>query len=96
MVRIYNMQTISIDIPKVIEMESLIPPIINGTTAPPDMAIIIRPEISLLRVGYFSTVIAKTNGKILATDNPIINTNPHDIKGDEIIIIQIKHNKPDN
>lgn len=47
-------------------------PISGGITAPPETAIIIKPEISFARSGNLPTVIEKINGKILATPNPMI------------------------
>ena len=43
---------------------SPIDPIKGGITAPPETAMIINPEISLLLSGYFSTVREKIRGKI--------------------------------
>jgi hypothetical protein len=60
-------------------------------TAPPDIAIIIRPDISLVRVGYFSTVIENTSGKIFATASPIRKTSAQAIKGDDISSIATRH-----
>ncbi|PGH38883.1 MAG: hypothetical protein CRN43_12420 [Candidatus Nephrothrix sp. EaCA] len=40
-------------------------------TAPPETAIIISPEISLARAGYFSTVSEKIKGKTAAVENPM-------------------------
>jgi carbohydrate-binding DOMON domain-containing protein len=54
----------------------------NGITAPPEIAIIINPEISFFRAGYFSTAIENTSGQMLATARPIMNTNPQAIKVD--------------
>ena len=68
---------IRIDIPTATLLISLTQPIINGIRAPPETAIIIRPEISLLLLGYFSTVMEKTRGKIFATASPIRKTSPH-------------------
>jgi len=88
------MQTIRIDIPKATLLRSLIQPISKGITAPPEIAIIIRPEISLVRVGYFSTVIEKTSGKMLATANPIRKTKPHAITGEFTSNIATRHKIP--
>ena len=52
--------------------------------APPEIAIIMRPEISLLLVGYLSTVIENTSGKIFATARPIMKTSPQATKGEGI------------
>jgi hypothetical protein len=72
-------------------LRSLIQPISNGITAPPEIAIIIKPEISLIRVGYFSTVIENTSGKMLATASPIRKTRTHAMTGDEINKIEARH-----
>ena len=49
----YTIQAIRTIIPVATELRSLIQPTIKGITAPPDIAIIISPEISLLLEGYF-------------------------------------------
>lgn len=59
--------------PAVILNKSEIPPTTGGMIAPPETAIIIRPEISLARVGYFFTVRVKISGKMLEAVNPIKN-----------------------
>ena len=48
-------------------------PIKGGMIAPPEMAIIIRPEISFARSGYFSTVNENMSGKMFETPKPMIN-----------------------
>ncbi len=82
------------DIPIATELRSLNQPIINGITAPPDIAIIISPEISFERAGYFSTVIEKTRGNILATARPIIKTSPQARTVDLTVNIMTRHNIP--
>ena len=54
------MQTTRIDIPNTTLLRSLIQPINKGITAPPEIAIIRSPEISFVRVGYFSIAITNT------------------------------------
>ena len=54
--------------PAAMLLSSLIPPISNGIKAPPETAIIISPEISLLLAGNFSTAIEKTRGKRYTLD----------------------------
>lgn len=88
------MHKINIDIPKATELVSLTQPTISGITAPPDIAIIINPEISLLRTGNLSTVIEKTSGNIFATASPIMKTSTHAIAGDLKIRIATKHKIP--
>jgi hypothetical protein len=48
----YTIHIIRTDIPIATLLKSLTQPTRSGITAPPDIAIIIRPEISLLRSGY--------------------------------------------
>ena len=59
--------------PAVIVNKSVIPPTTGGTNAPPDTAIIIRPEISLARSGYAFTVAVKMSGKMLEAARPMEN-----------------------
>ena len=73
--------------PIAMPLMSLNQPINNGITAPPDTAMIINPEISLLLAGIFSTAIENTSGKMLATAIPMINTSPHAINADGMIRI---------
>lgn len=49
----------------------LIKPIIGGIKAPPETAIIIRPEISLDLSGILFTAIEKINGNRLPAPNPM-------------------------
>ena len=74
-------------IPRAIVLMSLTQPTINGMTAPPEIAIMTRPEISLLLSGNFSIAIEKTSGHILATARPIMKTSPHANTDDLIITI---------
>ena len=69
---------------------------IRGMTAPPLMALIISPEISLDRLGYFSTAMEKTRGQILATNIPIRNTSTHAAAAEEIMSIAIRARMPRN
>jgi hypothetical protein len=46
-----------------------------GIKAPPMIAVIINPEISLLLSGNASTVMEKISGKILAKPSPTIKIN---------------------
>jgi len=73
---------------------SLTHPIKRGITAPPEIAIIIRPDISLLRVGYFSIAIENTSGQIFATASPIRKTSPRAMTGEEMSRMATKHNIP--
>lgn len=59
--------------PAVTPNKSVSLPTKGGINAPPDTAIIIKPEISLARCEYLLTVIENINGKILAAANPMIN-----------------------
>lgn len=88
--RIYNKQTTSTLKPIVILLISLSQPIIKGIIAPPEMAIIIRPDISFFLVEYFSTVIAYTKGKIFAIVNPMTKTNTQATIRDFTTNIEIK------
>lgn len=71
------MQSIRIDIPIATLEISPTQPITRGITAPPEIAIIISPDISLFLSGYLSTAIENTSGHIFATASPIINTSTH-------------------
>ena len=73
---------------------SLTQPINNGIKAPPEIAIIIKPEISFPLVGCLSIVMENTSGKILATARPIRNTNTHAIKCDLKKRMAIKQTNP--
>ena len=46
-------------------------PVSSGTIAAPTIAVVIRPEISLVFSGIRSTQIEKIKGKILAKPTPI-------------------------
>ena len=46
----------------------------SGTTAPPEMAMHIRPLNSLARSGFSSTVIEKSIGQMLANPRPAATT----------------------
>ena len=46
---------------------SAIIPVIGGITAPPTIAVIIRPDISLVLSGNVSIVIEKTSGNLPGT-----------------------------
>ena len=59
-------------IPAFTPMFFVMTPMRNGNTAPPEIAVIINPDISLDLSGIRSTAIEKINGKILADPNPII------------------------
>jgi hypothetical protein len=63
----------------------------KGITAPPEIAIIISPEISFVLAGYFSTVIENTSGKIFAIANPIRKTSAHAITGEDISNTATRH-----
>ena len=45
----------------------------GGIIAPPQIAKMISPDISFAYLGFFSTVIVKTNGKIFENPSPVIN-----------------------
>ncbi len=64
-------------------------PISKGITAPPEIAIIINPEISFALSGSFSTAMEKTNGKILATPSPMAKMITHAPNALELIINKI-------
>jgi len=59
--------------PAVTPNKSVSLPTIGGINAPPDTAIIIKPEISLARCEYLFTVIENMSGKILEAARPIKN-----------------------
>jgi hypothetical protein len=67
----YNAHTNGTRSAHLVEVASAINPMINGTIAPPTMAVTIRPDNSLILSGIFSTVMLKIKGKILANPNPI-------------------------
>ena len=46
-------------------------PVMSGTMAAPTMAVVIKPEISLVSSGILSTAMEKISGKILAKPIPI-------------------------
>ena len=83
-----------IDIPMATLLRSLTHPINNGITAPPEMAIIISPEISFLRAGYRSTAIEKTIGHMFAIASPIMKTSIHAITAECMRSIAIRHIRP--
>jgi len=92
----YIMEATSTSIPTAGLLRSPIQPTSSGMTAPPLIAIIIRPDISLLRSGYFPIVIEKTSGQIFATAIPIMKTSTHAMAVDFTSIISTRHSIPSN
>src|SRR4030043_1138799 len=92
----YIMQASRISMPIAKLLRSPIHPTSRGITAPPQIAIIIKPDISLLLSGYFPIVIEKIRGQILATARPIMNTSTHASAVDFTRIISTRHNMPSN
>ena len=67
-------------------IESVIFPTIGGINAPPETAIIIKPEISLARSAYLLTVKEKIKGNIFDDAKPIENMTANAIIGEGAII----------
>ncbi len=72
----YSIQTTRTIRLAIIPTLALMTPIRGGIMAPPEIAIIIRPETSFARVGIFSSVMAKINGKRLPEARPTIKIAP--------------------
>ena len=88
----YAVLTSKTRIPVSKEIFDIVSPTTKGKKAPPDIAIIIKPEISLLYSGFFSTAMLKIRGKIFAIPNPIrkISTQAVNSFGTKINTINVK------
>jgi hypothetical protein len=73
---IYTTQRTGTRNPAINPNRSAVTPNTTGIKAPPMMAVIIRPEISLARAGIVSTAMEKISGNIFAKPSPVrkINT----------------------